>query len=106
VCGVQRPVGLAQHFPRQQHQVCLPGADDVVCLFRLGDESDGACRNPGLFPDALREGNLKSGRHRNLCVGHQSAGRAIDEIDAFGLQDLRERDGLIGVPATFGPISR
>jgi len=106
VCGVQWPVRFAEHFPRQQHHVSLSVADDVVRLFRFGDETDGAGRDPGLFPNAFRERYLKPGTNRNLRVRHQAARRAIDEIDAFVFQLLHQRHGLIGIPTALGPIGR
>jgi hypothetical protein len=56
--GVQREVGMAQEFARQQHQVGLLRTDDLIGLLRRGDQPDGAGENAGLAADALGKGNL------------------------------------------------
>jgi hypothetical protein len=47
---LQRPVRIAQEFPRQQHQVSLPFADNLVRLCRVGNHTDADSR---YAPDAL-----------------------------------------------------
>jgi hypothetical protein len=91
---MERPVGVAERFPSQQNNICLPGADNLIRLLRCRDHAHGARRNIGLPADAICERNLVSGTDGDLLARVISAGRAVNEIDAFGLQKAGERDGI------------
>lgn len=51
--GVQWPVGVAEQLARQQDEVSLSGADDLVGLGRLGDHADGSGGDFGLAADGV-----------------------------------------------------
>ena len=70
----QRPVGVAQHLTGKQHKVRLAVTNNLVCLDRRGDETDGPGRYPGLAPDSLREGRLVTGAKRDLGLRDVPAG--------------------------------
>ena len=103
---MERPVGIAQHLAREQNQIGLAVADDLVGLGGAGDHADGGGRNFGLAADPRRERNLIARADRDLRLLDIAARGAVDRIDAEPLQLPRERDRLLEVPAAFGPIGR
>ena len=80
--GTQGPVRIAKHFSRQQHDVCLAAADDVVGLGRGGDESNRSGWDACLAPDAVGKGRLEAGARGYGGMGQITAGGAIHQIDA------------------------
>ncbi len=55
-------------------------ADDVVGLFRVGDEADSGGGNARASPDFFGKGNLIARRNRDFRVRHQAAGTAINQV--------------------------
>ena len=104
--GVQRPVGVAQHLAREQHDIGLIVADDLVGLSRRGDHADRGGGDIRLTPNPLGERRLISGSDRDLRLLDIAARRAIDHIDAKSEQKPRELDRLVDVPSAFNPIGR
>ena len=74
------PVGIAQQLTRQQYQVGLAIAHDLIGLRSGGDHADRAGGDAGFAPDALGEGNLISRADRNNGVRYQATGGAVDQI--------------------------
>jgi len=51
--GLERPIWLAQKFPRKQHHIRPAIADDLISLRRLGDATDRRGRDACLLFIAL-----------------------------------------------------
>lgn len=67
-CGMQRKIGIAQHFPREQHYIGFSLADDPIWLLRGGDQAYGSGADLRFLPDPAREGHLIAGADRNLLL--------------------------------------
>ena len=101
---VERPVGIAQHFAGQEHQVRLPTGDDRVGLRGIGDHAHGGGGDAGFAADARRKRHLEAGADGNGGVGNLATGRNIDQIDAVLRQQAGKLNGFVEGPAAFGPI--
>ena len=99
--GMERPIGITEHFPSQRNNICLPGEDNLIGLLRCCDHAHRARRNADLPTDPLGECNLVSGTDGNLLARVIAAGRAVNEIDAFDLQKPSERNGIFYSEAAF-----
>jgi hypothetical protein len=60
------PVGIAQHLAREQHQIGLIIADDLVGLSRRGDQADRSGGDIGFASNPFREGRLIPRPHRDI----------------------------------------
>jgi hypothetical protein len=97
--GMERPVGIAEELSRKKDEVCLAGTNDLICLRRRGDHTDGTCGNGGFATDCLSMMDLVPGAHRDLLAGMIAAGGDVDEIDAFLTEELRKGYGVVKGPA-------
>jgi hypothetical protein len=102
--GVKRPVGIAEHFAREENEVGRVVSDEAVGLLRLGDHADGGCGNGSFIANARCEGSLKGGADGDFCIGREPAGRDVDEVDAVGAEMTGESDGVVDGPAVINPI--
>src|SRR5579885_133039 len=102
--SMKRPVGIAQKFTRHQDQVCLPCAQNVVRLRRIGDHPHGAREDSCLPANLLGKMRLVSRTDRDLHAGHKAAGRDIHQIDSAQAQLSGESNGFLYVPAAIGPV--
>ena len=84
--GMERPVGIAQQLPRQQHDVSLAGGHDLLSLERLGDEADRSAGDSRLRPNLGRKGDLETGTEGNLLIRHRKPGGTVDEVYSDFLQ--------------------
>src|SRR5579872_5796578 len=100
----QRPIRIAQHLPRQQHNICLPAANNMVRLHWLRNHPDGARQNSRIAADPLRKFSLISRTHGNLHARDDAARRAIHQIDAHFFHRACQFHRLLNVPASFLPI--
>src|SRR6187402_124230 len=94
-CGVQRPIGIAEKFPSEQDNICLPRADNLIRLLRCGDHADRTRWDIDFAPNAVRERNLVACAHRDLLARIVPSGRAVHKIDTFEFQELCEGDGIL-----------
>ena len=78
----ERPVRIAHQLAGEEDGVGAAGGDDFVGLGGLGDHADGAGGDPGFGADRVRERDLVAGGDRDLRVGDEAAGGAVDEVDA------------------------
>ena len=91
--GAEGPVGFAEEFAGEQDDVGLAGADDLVGLGGVGDHADGAGGEAGFAADAVGEGDLVAGADGDLLAGVVAAGGDVEEVDAFGFDEVwRRRD--------------
>ncbi len=95
VGGAERPVRIAQHFAGEEHDIRLPGTDNLVGLGRLGDHTHGASRNSSFAPDSFRERDLVAGADRDLLAGIVASRGDVDEIDVLGAQQTGELHGFV-----------
>src|SRR3984957_130874 len=102
--GMQRPIGVAQHFAGEQHDIGLLVADDLIGLSRRGDHADRRGGDIGFAANPPGERRLISGSHWNLRLLDIAARRAIDQIDPQGEQKARKLDRLVDVPPAFNPV--
>jgi len=98
------PVGVAQHFACEQHEIGLTFGDDRVGLMRIGDHADGGGGNSRFRADARGEGNLEAGADGDFGVGSETARGDVDEVDAAGAKQAGEGDGFVGRPAAIDPV--
>ncbi len=103
-CGVERPVGIAEHFAGEEDEIGVAFGDDGVGLLRVCDHADGGGGNRGFGTDARGKGCLKRRTNGDDRVRNLAAGGAIDEVDAMGAEMAGEGDGVINSPAAFNPI--
>ena len=104
--GVKGPVGIAQHLARQQHEVGLIVADDLVGLGRPGDHADRSGGDIRFAANSLSERRLVPRPDRDLRLLDIAARRAIDHIDAKSEQLARKLDRLVDVPSALDPVGR
>ena len=104
LCGVQRPVGIAEKFACKQDEIGLAAAEDVVGLSRAGNHADGAGGEAGFAADALGEGGLIAGADGNLRGGDVAAAGDIEEMDSMCFEQACEIDGLVEIPAAGSPV--
>src|SRR5579872_3842921 len=104
--GMQRPVGIAEHFAREEDHVGSTFGDDGVGLMRIGDHADGRSWNGSFGPDTRREGNLEGRSDRDLGMGDETSGGDVDEIDAARAEKAGESDGFVDGPAAWRPLRR
>src|ERR1039458_9461212 len=64
----------------------------------------GSRADAGLVPDALGEGRLVGRSDVDLGMRHDSAGRAIDQVDAERPKAPRQLHGIFDLPAALHPI--
>ena len=102
--SMERPVGIAEHFASEEDEIGLSFGDDGVGLMGIGDHADGGCRDGGFGADARGEGYLVAGAEGDGGMGDETAGGAIDQVDATGAELPGERDGVVDGPTIFGPV--
>jgi hypothetical protein len=71
--GVNRPVGIAEHFAGQEDKVSAAFRDDAIGLERVSDEADRSSGNDGFAANAFGEGDLVARFERNFNVGDNSS---------------------------------
>lgn len=101
---MKRPIGIAQEFAGEQHQVGFAGTDDFVRLFGFSDHSDCAGEDFGFALDAFRERDLVAGADLHFGIRNHGAGGTIDQIDFARFKLAGERDGIVKRPSAFFPI--
>ena len=74
LCGVQRPIRIAQNFASEQDQVGLPTAYDVIGLGGRGDQANSGRWQASLVAYARGERRLEARTGRDYGVWYQSAG--------------------------------
>jgi hypothetical protein len=79
-------------------------ANDGVGLMRLGDHPHRSRKDAGFAPDALGEGRLVGRANLDLGIRHDSAGRAIDQVDAERPKAARQLHGILDLPAVLHPV--
>jgi hypothetical protein len=84
--------------------VSLADTNDVVGLYRVGDQADHRGQDFSLAPDFLRERRLIPGSKRNTGVWHVSTLGAIHQIDAQRLHLARKLGRLFDIPTAFHPV--
>src|SRR6185437_1288170 len=80
VCGVERPVGVAQELAGKEDEVGLVVADDLVGLDWPGDHPDRACGQLGLAVNDLRVRHLVAGADRNLLGRVVASAGDVDQV--------------------------
>src|SRR5512145_850084 len=63
--GMQRPVGVAEHLPRQEYDISLARGDNLFSLRRLRNKADGSAGDSCLGSNPGRKGDLEAGTKRN-----------------------------------------
>jgi hypothetical protein len=101
---MEGPVRVAEHFPGEEDEICLSGAEDVVGLLGAGDHADGSGEEAGFATDALGEMGLVSGADGDLGGGEVSTAGDIEEIDAVGFEEAGKFDGLLEGPFLVGVV--
>ena len=81
--GMERPVWVAEKFARQQNDIRLAGANELVGLRRGSDHADGSGRDSSFVTDGLGVVNLVSGADGDLLRRVIASGGDVDEVDAF-----------------------
>src|SRR5450759_4242087 len=104
--GTLRPVRVTEEGARHDDRVGPARGENLFRLPGLRDHSDRGRRDARLAPYRFRERHLVAGGDRNLRLRDVAAARAVDEIDAFRLQELRELDRLREVPSALHPVRR
>ena len=99
-----RPARIVEDRPRQPDQVRVAGRDDRFRLFVLRDEPDGDDGHRRRPLHLARERHLIARPDRNLLRRREAAARHVDDRAPARLQRLRERDRLLDVPSTLGPV--
>jgi len=102
----QRPVGIAQKLPREDGNVGLAGADDVVSLRWSRDHSHRTRQDFRFVTNSLCKGCLISRADGNACRRHVSAGGTIDQVHTGIFQAPGKLHGFVKGPSTFHPIGR
>lgn len=92
------PVGCAEELACDDDEVGLAGADDLIGLSGLGDHAYGGGGDRGFAADGLGVVNLVAGADGDLLGGVVGTGGNVDEVDAFGLEELCEFNGLGEIP--------
>ena len=101
---MERPVGFAEEFASQQHQVGLSGGDDVLGLLGREDHADGPGEDSSLAANALGKGSLIARAKRNFRGRNDSSRGCVDEINAKRFDLTGERDGILDIPTALGPV--
>jgi len=95
---------IVEMGPPDHDGVCLTRREDGLGMKCISHEPDGSGGDVGRVPDSRCEGHLVARTHRNLRLRHVPAGRDVDQVDAVIFQDMREADGVIGVPSAVDPV--
>ncbi len=103
---MQSPIGIAQHCSGEKNGVCLARGNDLLCLLRLGNQTDRAGGQACFLADSRRERHLVPRLERNLDRGRDSAARAVDQIHSKLAQAPGEADRLLDIPSSGSPIGR
>ena len=83
-------MGIAKHLAREQHQIGLSVADDLVGLSRRGDQADRSGGDIRFAANSFREWRLISGPHGDVRLFEIPPRRAIDHVNAKSEQKARE----------------
>jgi len=86
--GVQREVGIAEHFAGEEDEIGFAIGHNVIGLNGIGDHADGCGGDVGFAADSGGELDLEAGAGRNLGVGDLAARGAVDEIDAVVAEEM------------------
>src|SRR5579883_2677537 len=78
--GMDGPIGIAQKFSGQQHEIRIAVSNDVLRLLRLRNQPDRTRGHAGLSPDLRRKGDLVPRSKRNLRGETDTSRRTVDEI--------------------------
>jgi hypothetical protein len=84
--GVGAVWATGRRLAREEHEVGLAVAHDLVGLHRLGDQAHRGGRNPGLAANALGERHLVAGADGNLSARSAATRAAVDQVHAGGLE--------------------
>ncbi len=103
--GAHGEVGIAEKFAGDEDEIGLAGVDDVFGLLGFGDHADGAGEDFGVAADLRGKRDLVAGAGGDFGVEGVTAGGGVDEVDAEGLDEAGELDGVVNRPAAFDPIS-
>ena len=93
--GVEGPVGVVEELAGEENDIGLAGADDGVGLGGFGDHADGTGGDADFAADAVGEGDLIAGADGDLLAVVVASGRAVDEVDALGFEEVGEGNGVV-----------
>ena len=102
--GAERPVGFAEELAGEEDDVGLVGTDNLVGLGGVGDHADRSSGEAGFAADAVGEGYLIARADGDLLTGVVAAGGDVEEVDAFGFDEMGEGDGVFEGQAAVDPI--
>jgi hypothetical protein len=91
----QRPGRVGEMRPGHGAQVGAAGGDDRVDVVGLGDRAHRHRRDAGLVPDAVGERRLVHPAVDRLLPLAHLARRAVDQVDAGGLEVARDLDRVV-----------
>jgi len=77
-CGVERPVGIAQHRAGEQDDVGFAFGDSLLGFEGRVDHADGSGGDCCVAADGLGEGNLIAGGDGDFGFGDEAAAGAVD----------------------------
>ena len=97
--GVKGPVGVAEKLAREQDEVGLTSANDLVGLGWFGDHSNCSSGDLGFAVDGVRVVDLVAGADGDLLRGVVTASGDVYKVDICLLEEFGEGDGLGEIPA-------
>src|SRR6185369_16079148 len=96
---------VVKESTRHYHEISLAAGDDRLGHFRAGNHSDRPGCDARPAADRVGEWNLVTGVQVNLLARVHAAARAVHQVYlAALLEDLRELDALLDIPAALHPV--